>query len=483
MYLSEGICTGIIKSATPRTPTPNPANSQLLMPGNDTQESSKSTTRPRTPASRMTPRSWNYGTIITYNASITVAVAIEQLTTMADRCIIDKDQGTKKLEDVDRRGTDEQHGSSNSETGEKTPALLKQLARAIPKVELHVPLEGTLEPDLVFSLAKRNNIDLSPYFKNEDDLRSRYNNFTDLNSFLNVYYQCASVLCTERDFYDLTMSYFSRAHRDKVVYAEMFFDPQHHKKSLSFETCADGVCSAMHDAQNRYGITSKLIPCFLRHLSEESAISTWIEMFKYFKSHPESKSHIVGVGLDSSEKKHPPRDFHGLFWMIRHASEAVVGDIHIVAHAGEEGPARYITEALNILHAERIDHGVRCADDKNLVQRLRDERIPLTVCPLSNIRLKVFGHMKDHNLKQLLGLGLNVSIHSDDPAYFGYMNDNYCAIIDALDIDEHDILNLAMNAINSAFLTESEKDRLRQRLYEDSGPILDKLMETQAANE
>ncbi|KAL7541543.1 hypothetical protein ACHAXR_011022 [Thalassiosira sp. AJA248-18] len=334
--------------------------------------------------------------------------------------------------------TDPQHyHCSNDSTDKKRRTHLKQLAGIIPKVELHVHLEGTLEPELVFSLAARNNIDISAYFKNEDDLRSRYNNFTDLNSFLDVYYQCASVLCTERDFYDLTMAYFARAHRDNVVYAEMFFDPQHHMQSrgLPFDKCVDGILSAMQDAQTRFGIGSKLIPCFLRHLSEESAMSTWIEMLKYFQTHGESKSYIVGVGLDSSEK-----------------TMLVVGDMHIVAHAGEEGPASYITEALNILHAERIGHGVRCSQDTKLVQRM------LTVCPLSNIRLKVFATMKDHNLKKLLDLGLNVSIHSDDPAYFGYINDNYFDIIDSLDIDESDIIRLARNAINSAFLSESEKD-------------------------
>mmetsp|Transcript_14188 Transcript_14188/g.24229 ORF Transcript_14188/g.24229 Transcript_14188/m.24229 type:complete len:429 (+) Transcript_14188:140-1426(+) len=294
---------------------------------------------------------------------------------------------------------------------EGRPTILKKLASAMPKVELHVHLEGTLDPELVFALAQRNDIDLTPHFKDEDDLRSRYESFTDLNSFLDVYYRCASVLCTEQDFYELTMAYFAKAKQNNIVYAEMFFDPQHHKeqRGLSFETCANGIISAMNDAHSRYGIQSKLIPCFLRHLPEASAKATWIEIFKYMKSHPASKSKIVGVGLDSSEKKNPPRKFHGVFWMIRHASKGVVGDMHVVAHAGEEGPARYITEALNLLHAERIDHGVQCVKDAKLVQRLREENIPLTVCPLSNTRLKVFGHMKDHNLKRMLDLGLNVS--------------------------------------------------------------------------
>lgn len=231
----------------------------------------------------------------------------------------------------------------------------------------------------------------------------------------------------------------------------------------------------MQDAQARFGIAARLIPCFLRHLPEESAKSTWIEIFKYLRTHPEFKSRIVGIGLDSSERKHPPRDFHGVFWMCRHASKSVVGDLHIVAHAGEEGPASYINEALNLLNAERIDHGVRCLDDEKLVRRLRSEGVPLTVCPLSNVKLKVCSRMENHNLLKLLGAGLNASVHSDDPAYFGYINDNYNAIIDSLGVGARAILKLARNAINSSFLTMNEKDALVQRLYDASGPILDQL--------
>lgn len=353
--------------------------------------------------------------------------------------------------------------------------MLKQFVTSMPKIELHVHLEGTLEPELVFMIAGRNGIDLSPYFKDVEDLRSRYESFTSLNSFLQVYYRCASILRTERDFYDATMAYLSRAKRDNVVYVELFFDPQCHKeRGVTFETMANGILAAVDDAYYQLHIKCKLIPCFLRHLSERSAVAMWSEIFKYLQQHPESKHKIIGIGLDSNEKNNPPSKFHGVFWMIRHASKAVVGDMHIVTHAGEEGPATYISQALNLLCSERIDHGVQCLSNDKIVRRLRDERIPLTVCPLSNVKLRVFDTLKQHNLKRMLDLGLNVSIHSDDPAYFGgYITQNYLAVIDALDIDERDVIRLALNAINSAFLSESEKVAMRQQLRDAARPLLD----------
>lgn len=347
-----------------------------------------------------------------------------------------------------------------------SPDMLKQFVTSMPKIELHVHLEGTLEPELVFMIAGRNGIDLSPHFKDVEDLRSRYEGFTSLDSFLQVYYRCASVLQTERDFYDATMAYLSRAKKDNVVYVELFFDPQCHKqRGVSFETMASGILAAVDDAYYQLHIKCKLIPCFLRHLSERSAVAMWSEIFKYLKKHTEAKHKIIGIGLDSNEKKNPPSKFHGVFWMIRHASKAVVGDMHIVTHAGEEGPSSYIIQALNLLCSERIDHGVQCVSNDKIVQRLRDERIPLTVCPLSNVKLRVFDTLKQHNLKRMIDLGLNVSIHSDDPAYFGgYITQNYLAVIDALGINERDVVRLALNAINSAFVLESEKVAMRQQL-------------------
>ncbi len=357
--------------------------------------------------------------------------------------------------------------------------LLIQLIRVIPKVELHLHLEGTLEPELVFRLAKRNNIDLSSHYANEGSLRSRYEKFTDLDSFLELYYQTASVLCCEQDFYDLTMAYLERAHCDNIIHTEVFFDPQCHKigRGLSFEICANGILSAMDDAEARFGINSNLIVCFLRHLSEESAIATWNEMCNYIRRHPESKSRIIGVGLDSSEIDNPPRKFKNLFDIIHYSSMNSIGkEIHIVAHAGEEGPPSYIYEALDQIHAERIDHGIACLKDDSLMKRLQLDHVPLTVCPLSNLRLKVVDCLENHNLKKILDMGLNASINSDDPAYFGgYLIDNYCCVTESLGLDEYDILKLAQNAIESAFICHERKAELLQILRLVSEPILQKL--------
>jgi len=367
-----------------------------------------------------------------------------------------------------------QKTANYSDVNSQSSAMLKRFVTSMPKVELHVHLEGTLEPELVLTLAERNNIDLSSYFKDVNDLRSKYESIKCLNSFLQVYHRCASVLRTERDFYDATMAYLSRAKKDNVVYAELFFDPQCHKQTgVSFETMADGILAAVDDANHQLDIKCKLIPCFMRHLSEASAMSMWSEIFKYFQQHPKARDKIIGIGLDSDEQDNPPSKFHGVFWKIRHASKSVVGDMHIVAHAGEEGPSNYISQALNLLRSERIDHGVQCLSDDKLVQRLRDEHIPLTVCPLSNVKLGVFDTLKQHNLKRMLDFGLNVSIHSDNPAYVGgYITQNYLAVIEALGMNESDVVCLAMNAINSTFVLESERVVMRQQLRDAARPLL-----------
>ena len=223
---------------------------------------------------------------------------------------------------------------------QQSSKMLKQFVTSMPKVELHVHLEGPLEPELVFMIATRNGINLSPYFKDVNDLISRYESFTSLNSFLQVYHRCASVLRTEQDFYDATMAYFSRAKKDNVVYVELFFDPQRHRQQgVSFQTMVNGILAAVDDAYYQLHIKCKLIPYFLRNMSERSAVVMWSEIFKYLQQHPESKQKIIEIGLDSNEKKNPPSKFHGVFWMIRHASKSVVGDMHTVVHAGEEGPS------------------------------------------------------------------------------------------------------------------------------------------------
>lgn len=353
--------------------------------------------------------------------------------------------------------------------------ILTEFVKSMPKVELHVHLEGTMEPELVFELAQRNGIDLSPYFNDVQDLKSKCESFKGLNSFLKVYYRCAAVMRTERDFYNVTLAYLSRAKKENnVTYVELFFDPQcHTNRGIPFETMANGILAAVEDAYYDLHIKCKVIPCFMRHMSERSAVATWSEIFKYLQLHPEYKNLIVGIGLDSSEKKNPPSKFHGVFWMIRHASKKVVGDMHIVAHAGEEGPSRFISQALDVIGAERIDHGLQCLSNDKLVKRLRDNRIPLTVSPLSNVRLNVVETLKQHPIKKMLDLGLNVSIHSDDPAYFGgYITQNYLAAMHALDLNERDVLRLAMNAIDSAFVTTSEKDEMKQQLRDAAQSLL-----------
>jgi adenosine deaminase len=322
---------------------------------------------------------------------------------------------------------------------------LATFARDLPKAELHLHIEGTLEPELMFALGRRNGIQL-PY-ASVDEVRRAYV-FTDLQSFLDIYYAGCCVLLTEQDFYDLTWAYLQRAAAQGVRHAEIFFDPQTHtKRGVPFETMVTGIRRALQDGRARLDITSGLILCFLRHLSGEAAMETLNEALPY-------REWILAVGLDSSELGHPPGKFKEVYDRAREAG------LLAVAHAGEEGPPSYIWEALEILKARRIDHGVRCVEDDRLVGRLADEQIPLTVCPLSNVKLRVFPTLEQHNLKRLLDRGLLVTVNSDDPAYFGgYVADNYEATAAALRLSRADVVTLARNSFIASFLPETEKRR------------------------
>ncbi|MGE5183730.1 MAG: adenosine deaminase [Acidobacteriota bacterium] len=329
------------------------------------------------------------------------------------------------------------------------PALERLIAR-LPKVELHLHIEGTLEPELLFALARRHGVAL-PY-ASVDELRAAYH-FSDLQSFLDLYYAGCAVLRDRADFYALAMAYFARAHADRVAHVEMFFDPQSHtSRGVAIGDVIGGLTDALADARARYGITAGLILCFLRHLSEDDALATWRAALPY-------RDALVGVGLDSSERDHPPRAFQRVF------AEARAAGLHAVAHAGEEGPAAYIREALEVLHVERIDHGVRCEDDPALVAELARRQIALTVCPLSNLALRVVDDLRQHNLARLLRAGVCVTVNSDDPAYFGgYVGDNYRAVAEALELSESELVRLAENAVRAAFLPSEERDALLARV-------------------
>ncbi|TMD66635.1 MAG: adenosine deaminase [Chloroflexi bacterium] len=316
-------------------------------------------------------------------------------------------------------------------------------ARQLPKAELHLHIEGTLEPELMFELARRNGVPLS--YASVDELRRAYV-FSDLQSFLDIYYAGCQVLLKERDFYDLTWAYLARAAAQGVRHAEIFFDPQTHTdRGVPFETVITGIHRALDDGRERLQVTSGLILCFLRDLSVESATQTLTEALPY-------REWILAVGLDSAEVGHPPSKFEAVYNRSREEG------LRAVAHAGEEGPPAYIWEALDLLHAERIDHGVRCADDARLVERLVEERIPLTVCPLSNVKLRVFPTLRQHNLKQLLDRGLLVTVNSDDPAYFGgYVGDNFAASTTALGLSREQLLALARNSFAASFLPDNQK--------------------------
>ncbi|WP_028455841.1 adenosine deaminase [Chitinilyticum litopenaei] len=320
---------------------------------------------------------------------------------------------------------------------------LEQLIRKLPKAELHLHIEGSLEPEMMFALAERNEIVL-PYASVEE-VRAAYN-FTDLQSFLDLYYAGASVLVTEQDFYDLTWAYLRRAQADHIVHTEIFFDPQTHTaRGIDFLTVIEGIRRALAQAEKQFGITSKLIMCFLRHLSEEDGFATLAEAMPYL-------SRIDGVGLDSGERGNPPEKFARLF-----ARCAELG-LPAVAHAGEEGPADYIWQALDLLKSRRIDHGVRCTEDPALVARLAKEQIPLTVCPLSNLKLCVVDDLAKHNLRELLAAGLVAMVNSDDPAYFGgYLNTNLTASRAALNLGAGELIQLISNSFVASWLPEHDK--------------------------
>lgn len=326
---------------------------------------------------------------------------------------------------------------------------MEAFIRGLPKAELHLHIEGTLEPELMFELADRNQIALP--FKTVDDVRAAYE-FTDLQSFLDIYYQGAAVLVTERDFADLMTAYLTRAAADGVRHAEIFFDPQTHtERGIGFATFMEGFATAQRAAELALGITSSLILCFLRHLSGEAALTTLTEAEPYL-------DRVIAVGLDSSEVGHPPEKFAAAYEAAKRRG------LRAVAHAGEEGPPTYVAGALDVLGVERIDHGVRVEEDDQLLERVVAEQIPLTMCPLSNVKLRVVDTLADHNLKRLLDRGVMVTVNSDDPAYFGgYVGDNYVAVAEALDLTRDDLVRLARNSLAATFLPE---DRVAALLAE-----------------
>lgn len=327
---------------------------------------------------------------------------------------------------------------------------IEEFIKNIPKAELHVHIEGTFEPELMFEIANRNNISL-PY-KTEEEVKNAYN-FTDLQSFLDIYYAGAKVLIHEKDFYDLTWAYLEKANLQNVQHTEIMFDPQTHTlRGVEFKTVISGITRALHDARNKWRITSDLIMCFLRHLSEDEA-------FKTLEMAVDYKDLIIAVGLDSSEKGHPPSKFKRVFEM------ALKEGFKTVAHAGEEGPAEYVWEAIDLLKVSRIDHGNNSLNDEELVHELVKKQIPLTVCPLSNLKLKVVSDMKNHPLKKMLNAGLLATVNSDDPAYFGgYVNENFFAAAVALNLSKEEITVLAKNSFKASFLDENKKKEMIEKI-------------------
>ncbi|MEZ8092710.1 adenosine deaminase [Photobacterium swingsii] len=322
--------------------------------------------------------------------------------------------------------------------------------QGLPKVELHLHIEGSLEPELLFKLAKRNNIDI-PY-QSPQALRKAYE-FEDLQSFLDIYYQGANALRTEQDFYDLTWAYLEKSKVDNVIHTEIFFDPQTHTdRGIPFDTVINGIHRAMRDGHKQLGISSQIIACFLRHLPEKNAIETLQSILKH-------KDKIIGVGLDSSEQGHPPAKFKRVFQQAKEAG------LLTVAHAGEEGPAQNIVDAVEMLSVSRVDHGVRCVEDELLLEALIDSKMPLTVCPLSNIKLRVFDKMEQHNIAELLRKGVAVTINSDDPAYFGgYMTDNFLAVSNAHPMSKQELAQFTINAINGSFISDALKADYRAQV-------------------
>jgi len=321
----------------------------------------------------------------------------------------------------------------------------KQLIRDLPKAELHIHIEGSLEPEMMFSLAQRNGVEL-PY-NNVDEIREAYQ-FNCLQDFLDLYYQGMSVLQTQQDFYDLTWAYLQRCARDHVVHTEIFFDPQGHTgRGIAFETVFEGIWSALQDGESQLGISSRVILCFLRHLDQDDAFATLEQAEPYI-------DRIAGVGLDSSEVGHPPSKFFDVF-----DSAGQMG-LKRVAHAGEEGPPEYVYQAIDGLRVDRIDHGNRSLEDELLVRRLVELKLPLTVCPQSNLRLAVVSDMSEHPMRRMLAAGLRATVNSDDPAYFGsYMNDNFNALVDAVDLSAEEIIRLVRNSFKSSFLDKETQQK------------------------
>ena len=334
--------------------------------------------------------------------------------------------------------------------------LSHEWLNALPKVELHVHLEGSLEPELMFELAQRNNIELP--FASVDHLRRAYA-FNNLQDFLDIYYQGANLLQVEADFYNLVWAYLEKCRQQNVVHVEPFFDPQTHTdRGIPFETVISGISRALDDGEKKLGITSRLIMCFLRHLSEEAAFDTLAQAEPYL-------DRITGIGLDSSEKAHPPEKFSRVFARARESG------LLTVAHAGEEGPAEYIWTAINDLKVSRIDHGVRSTDDPELIAHLVETRLPLTVCPLSNTKLRVFDDMSQHNIIDMLAEGVCVTVNSDDPAYFGgYMTENFEALAQALDMTGQQARELVSNSIQASFADDARKAQIQRLLSLVSDP-------------
>ena len=320
-----------------------------------------------------------------------------------------------------------------------------ELIKKIPKAELHLHIEGSLEPELMFELSERNRIEIP--FKSIDEIRAAYN-FNNLQSFLDIYYQGSNVLIKQQDFFDLTWAYMLKCEKENIVHAEIFFDPQAHtNRGIEFGLVINGIYKALLKAKKELGISSKIIMCFLRHLDEEEAFKTLDQALTY-------KNKIIGVGLDSSEEGNPPSKFERVF------KQAMKEGFLTVAHAGEEGPAEYIWEALDLLKVKRIDHGVQCLKDKKLVKRLKSEQIPLTVCPLSNIKLCIFNKLEEHNLKNLIDEKLMIMVNSDDPAYFGgYLNTNLIECQKALNLSYENIKKLLTNSFQSSFLSDTQKKK------------------------
>jgi len=324
--------------------------------------------------------------------------------------------------------------------------------KRIPKAELHLHIEGTFEPELMFEIAKRNGIEIN--FNSIEELKAAYN-FNNLQEFLDIYYAGAKVLITEQDFYDLTWAYLEKANDNNVIHTEIMFDPQTHTdRGIAFDTVINGIYSALKDAKREFGITSKLIMSFLRHLPQDSAFETFDNYYRH-------KEKISIIGLDSSELGNPPNKFKEIY------EKALSEGLQLTAHAGEEGPPEYVWEALDILKVNRIDHGNRSLEDEKLVQRLVNEQIVLTVCPLSNLKLKVVDDLKNHPLRTMMNKGMNVTVNSDDPAYFGgYINQNFIKITNALGLSEQDIYELVKNSIESSFADKKRKLEMLKQLVE-----------------